>query len=292
MVRLLPYAPALFVLLWSTGFIGARLGMPHAEPISFLLVRYGIAVAILVLLGTLARVPWPRGNQIWHSMIVGILIHGLYLGGVFWAIDHGMPAGISAMIVGLQPLFTAALAGILLKEHVGKQLWFGLVLGFVGLVFVLWPKLNVSGSGINFATVSAALLAMAGITIGTLYQKRFIRNDDANYDMRSANCVQYIGAAIPSLIYVLCFEQFQITWNGESIFAMAWLVIILSIVAIFILMMLIEQGEISKLSSLFFLVPASTTIIAWGLFGETLSLWQLVGMGICGIAVFIARSSK
>jgi drug/metabolite transporter (DMT)-like permease len=282
------YFPMLFVLLWSTGFIGARMGMPYAEPFSFLSLRFGIAILLLGALALIARAPWPGWRLAAHSMVVGVLLHGIYLGAVFWSIDHGLPAGISAMIVGLQPIMVAVLAWPLLGERVRPWQWVGLIIGAAGLLMVLVPKFEYGELGINPTNIAVCVFAMLGQTGGTIYQKKFA----TSVPLRTGTLWQYVGALIPSFLYALSFETFAFEWNGELIFAMAWLVLVLSIAAVFLLMLLIRDGSVSKVSSLFYLVPASTAIIAYFLFGETLNALQLIGMLACAIGVRVAMSSK
>lgn len=282
------YFPALFVLLWSTGFIGARLGMPYAEPISFLSVRYVLALLILGILAIAARAKWPDRRVAFHSIVVGILLHGIYLGAVFWSIDRGLPAGISAMIVGLQPLTVAVLAGWLLQERVTPRHWMGLVIGVAGLTLVILPKLDFSGAGVSPLNILVCIGAMVGSTFGTIYQKKFA----TKVDLRTGTFWQYVGALVPSVLYASLFESWNFVWTGELIFAMGWLTLVLSIAAIFLLMVLIRQGSVSKVSSLFYLVPASTAIIAYFLFGETLNLVQLGGMALCAVGVRFAMTAK
>lgn len=279
-----PAFPALFVVLWATGFIGARLGMPHAEPLAFLSLRFAIASGILFALAVAMGAQWPKGRHFVHSMVVGALLHGVYLGCVFWAIDHGMPAGLSAMIVGLQPLATAILAGALLGEDISSRHWIGLGVGLAGLGLVLFPRLDVTGSGVTVVNIVVCAISVLGATLGTVYQKRFVPDTD----LRTGTCAQYIGAAIPCLLYALAFERFAFDWNGELIFALAWLVFVLSIGAIFLLMILIRQGSVARVASLFYLVPAVTALIAWPLFGETLLPIQIGGMVLCAAAVALA----
>lgn len=281
---LTPYFPALFVVLWSTGFIGARLGMPHAEPISFLSVRFLLAIFILLGMALIARAPWPGRAVALHSMVVGFLLHGVYLGAVFWAIDRGLPAGISAMIVGLQPLAVAVFAGFILGEVISRRHWIGLAIGVIGLVLVIAPKIEFGASGINSTNIGVLIGAMFASTFGTIYQKRFA----ADVPLRTGTIYQYAGALIPSLLYALTFESFEFDWNGELIFAFTWLVIVLSIISIFLLMILIREGSVARVASLFYLVPASTAIIAFFLFGETLNWVQLAGMGLCAFGVRMA----
>jgi drug/metabolite transporter (DMT)-like permease len=280
--------PALFVFLWATGFIGARYAMPWAEPFSFLAARFVIAFTILaaaaVLLGA-RRLGWA---DVLHAGAAGVLMHGVYLGGVFWAIHHGLPAGLSALIVGLQPLITAILAGSLLGERILPRHWAGLAAGFAGVVIVLAPKLGVNEGGVTWATLAASFVAVAGMSAGTIWQKRFLTGTD----LIAGTCWQYAGGALVMIFLSLAFETRRFTLNGELVFAMAWLVLVLSIGAIVLLMLMIRDGEMSKVASLFYLVPAATALIAWALFGEELTLVQIGGMALAtfGVALASARS--
>jgi len=277
-------APLVFVCLWATGFVGARLGMPHAEPGSFLAIRFAIAFLVLALFAMFMKAPWPRGRAIFHVMFVGALVHGLYLGGVFWAVRNGMPGGVSAIVVGLQPLLAAILAGVWLKEEITSRHWLGLIIGIVGVCMVLLPRLDLSGSDVNNATMLACCISVVAISAGTIYQKRFATQTD----LRTGTALQYVGAFFPTVLFSMFFESFQIDWNGESLFAMAWLVLVLSITAVFLLMWLIREGSVAKVSSLFFLVPAVAAMMTWILFDERLTPIQIGGMVLCALAVALA----
>ncbi len=276
--------PALFVFLWATGFIGARYAMPWAEPFSFLAVRFVLAFAMLAVAAALfskRRLVWP---DILHAGVAGVLMHGVYLGGVFWAIHRGLPAGLSALIVGLQPLLTAILAGRLLGERILPRHWAGLAAGFVGVAIVLAPKLGAIQGGVTWATLAASVVAVIGMSVGTIWQKRFL----AGSDLIAGTCWQYAGGALVMIVLSFAFETRQFTLNGELVFAMAWLVLVLSIGAIGLLMLMIRDGEMSKVSSLFYLVPAVTALIAWALFGEELTLVQIGGMALATFGVALA----
>lgn len=276
--------PALFVVLWSTGFIGARLGLPHAGPLTFLALRYALAAALLVLVAVVMRAPWPhRASEVAHYAVAGLLVHGVYLGGVFLGISLGVEAGVAALIVGLQPLLTAALAGMLLGERVTAWQWVGLGLGLLGVALVLERKLG-QGAGDALGSV-ACLVALLGITAGTLYQKRYC----GRMDLRTGSVVQFAAAGIATLPLALLFEDMQIDWNGEFVFALLWLVLVLSLGAISLLYVLIRRGAAAQVASLFFLVPPCTALIAWPLFGETLSAVALLGMALTAVGVALAR---
>lgn len=284
------FIPASFVVLWATGFIGARYAMPWAEPFTFLAIRFVLAA---ILLGGLTALRGSRGAtraEASHAFIAGVLMHGVYLGAVFWAIHRGMPAGISALIVGLQPLITAVLAGKFLGEAILPRHWAGLAVGLVGVVIVLWPKLGALGGGVTPATLTASLVSVLAMSAGTIWQKRFASGGD----LVTATMWQYVGGSALMILGSFALETRAITVNGELIFAMAWLVLVLSIGAIFLLMMMIRDGEMSKVASLFYLVPAVTAVIAWALFGEHLNLLQIAGMAIAtlGVSLATARPTK
>jgi drug/metabolite transporter (DMT)-like permease len=278
--------PPLFVLLWATGFIGARYAMPWAEPFTFLAARFAIAFALLGVLLIALRSSAVRLVDAMHAAIAGILMHGIYLGGVFWAIHHGMPAGISALIVGLQPLITAILAGRLLGEKILPRHWLGLALGFVGVIIVLSPKFGTIGGGVTSATLAAAVASVFAMSLGTIWQKRF----GGGTDPVGSALYQYLGAAALMAVGSAAFETRTVIVNGELVFAMAWLVFVLSIGAIFLLMYMIRRGEMSKIASLFYLVPAVTAVIAWVLFGEQLTLIQIAGMALTTVGVGLATA--
>ncbi|HHZ07349.1 MAG TPA: DMT family transporter [Rhizobiales bacterium] len=278
--------PPLFVVLWATGFIGARYAMPWAEPFTFLAARFAIAFVLIALIARLmgARASTPR--QALHSAIAGTLMHGVYLGGVFWAIDNGMPAGLSALIVGLQPLITAVMAGAFLKERILPRHWAGLAAGFAGVAMVLWPKLG-AVSGVSGAALAAAVISVFGMSAGTVWQKRF-----GGGDLISGTMWQYLGGGTVTAAAALALETGAFTLSGELVFAMVWLVLVLSIGAIFLLMVMIREGAMAGVASLFYLVPAVTAVIAYVLFGETLTLFQLAGMALVTLGVGLATARQ
>ena len=277
--------PATFVVLWATGFIGARYAMPWAEPFTFLALRFVLAAVILgVLMLALGSRRLTRAGKL-HAVIAGVLMQGVYLGGVFWAIHRGMPAGLSALIVGLQPIVTAVLAGELLGEAILPRHWAGLATGFVGVVVVLWPKLGTLGAGVTGATLAASVIAVVAMSLGTVWQKRF-----ASGDLVTSTFWQYVGGAALMALGSLAFETRVVTVNGELVFALVWLVLVLSIGAIFLLMLMIRDGAMAKVASLFYLVPAVTALMTWALFGERLNAVQLVGMAIATLGVALATA--
>ena len=280
------FIPALFVVLWATGFIGARYAMPWAEPFTFLAGRFVLAFLLIGILAAAMGVPRTSGRDKVNAMVAGGLMHGVYLGGVFWAIHHGLPAGLSALIVGLQPLITAVMAGPLLGERILPRHWAGLVAGLAGVVIVLWPKLGTVSSGVTMATLAASIVSVVGMSVGTIWQKRVAGSSN----LIGGTLWQYCGGAVLMVAGSFAFESRQVTVIGELVFAMAWLVLVLSIGAILLLMAMIREGEVAKVASLFYLVPAVTAVMAWTLFGEELSLVQLAGMALATLGVGLATS--
>lgn len=282
------FIPASFVVLWATGFIGARYAMPWAEPFTFLAIRFVIAAILFAGVAVLLGSRKATRDEALHSTMAGVLMHGVYLGAVFWAIHRGMPAGFSALIVGLQPLITAVLAGRFLGEAILPRHWAGLAVGLVGVVIVLWPKLGMVGGGVTAATLTASLVSVLAMSAGTIWQKRYASGGD----LVSATMWQYVGGSVVMILGSLAFETRAVTVNGELIFAMAWLVLVLSVGAIFLLMVMIRDGEMSKVASLFYLVPAVTAVIAWMLFDEQLNLLQIAGMAIATLGVGLATAGQ
>ena len=276
-------APMLFVLLWSTGFIGARFGLPYIEPLTFLAVRMTFVVVVMTIIALVARARWPSRGEIGHSLAAGSLVHGLYLGGVFIAISQGVPAGISALIPGLQPILTSTIANRFMGEKVSPLQWAGLALGLVGVLMVLHDRRMVAeGSLLGW---SASFGSLIGITLGTLYQKRFC----GGIDWRTGNTVQYIGACVLFWLGAFAFETRLIHWTGELIFALVWLVFVLSVAAVALMYWIIRRSAATKFASLFYLVPAVTALLAYFLFGEKLDALSIAGMGVCAVGVVLAN---
>ena len=276
-------APALFVLLWSTGFIGARYGMPYIEPLTFLAVRMVFVVVIMAAIALFAGARRPNANEIGHSLVAGSLVHGLYLGGVFTAISQGVPAGISALIPGLQPIVTSTLANRFMGEKVTRLQLVGLALGLVGVLLVLHDRsILLAGSALGWV---ASFLSLIGIALGALYQKRYC----GAIDWRAGNLVQYIGAGVLFTLGAFAFETREINWTGELIFAMAWLVLVLSIAAVGLMYWLIRRSAATGFASLFYLVPVVTAFFAYILFGERLDSISILGMVICAVGVALVN---
>ena len=279
--------PVVFVLIWSTGFIVARYGMPYAPPFSFLLVRYLLSIVCFLVWIGLARVSWPRERTQWlHLAVTGVLMHAGYLGGVWAAVKAGMGSGLSSLIVGFQPVLTAIWLSWSLRSSgqpgVTPRQWAGLLLGFAGLMMVVWRKLTL-GSAMDHVTplnMAFAIGAMFSITIGTLYQKRFVQP----CDVRSANTVQLLAAFVVTLPLAWA-EPEIIQWNAESIGAMAWAVLGLTLGGSSLLYTLIQRGAAASVTSLMYMVPPTTAMIAWVLFGETITAATIAGTALTALGV-------
>jgi drug/metabolite transporter (DMT)-like permease len=281
------FYPFLFVFLWSTGFIGAKYGLPYAEPLSFLLTRYCFVISLMTVIALVTRAPWPKVPMQWvHIGVSGLLVHAVYLGGVFIAIKQGLPAGVTALVVGMQPLLTAFGAGWLLGEKVDGRQWAGLGLGFVGVALVVSGKFGEAAA--LGPMLTPAVIAPLGITAGTLYQKRFC----AKFDLRTGSVIQFVPTAIVTAIAVALFEDYRIEWTGQFAFALGWLVLVLSLGAISLLNLLIRSGSAVNVASLFYLTPPMTALIAFVIFGENLTLTATFGMLLAVSGVYLVARPK
>lgn len=281
---LLRAMPWVFVLIWSTGFVVARLAMPHAPPLGFLSVRYALSVACFALWMRLAHVALPPREQWWPLIVSGVLMHAGYLGGVWSAVKAGMGAGTVALLVGLQPVITAvwlsATAGN--QPRVTGRQWLGLVLGLTGLTLVVWRKLGVGE--VSVPNLLFAIGALLAITAGTLYQKRFVRVAD----VRAASAVQLLAALVVTAPLAL-LESESIRWHPDLIAALAWSVLALTLGGSSLLYLLIQRGAATQVTSLLYLVPPCTAAMAWALFGEAFTLLMLLGMTltVLGVALVV-----
>ncbi|MGE5525967.1 MAG: DMT family transporter [Rhodospirillaceae bacterium] len=279
-------APGVFVVLWSTGFIGAKAGVPYAEPFTFLILRFALVIALMLPLAFALHARWPATRrEIAHIAAAGALLHGGYLAGCFTAVYHGMPAGVVSLVVGLQPIVTAFAAAPVLGERLTATQWTGLVLGFGGVVLVLWDRVTLTG--LNAPSIVWALIGLVSITAGTLYQKRYC----PRFDLRAGSVIQFGAALLLLLPLAYATETMHVRWTGEFVFALGWLVLVLSIGAISLLFHLIEHGEATRVSSLFYLTPLTTAAMAYAIFGETLAVKAMLGMviGIAGVALVVRK---
>ena len=284
-------APVVFVLMWATGFVVARLSAPHADPLTFLGIRFPIAGVLFALIALALAAPWPGARQAFHASVAGAFLHGGYLGPVYWAVAHGMPAGVSALIVGLQPLMTAIIASWMVQERISLRHWAGLGVGILGVALVVSPKLELGhglADGITPLTTAVNLLGALSISFGSVYQKRFA----TALNLASGGAWQYVGASLAVLIPALLLEDLRFDGSFQAWFALGWSVIVLSLGAITLLMLMIRLGDVGRVSSLIFLVPGVSALMAYVLFGETLSLIQIAGMAVCAAAVLIVTRKR
>jgi len=276
-------APAVFVLLWSSGFIGAKFGLAYAEPLTYLALRMLGVILILGIVVALTRPKWPDAVGFRHSVATGLMVHGLYLGGVFVAIGHGLPAGLAALIVSLQPLLTSTIAHRWLRERVGVLQWAGIALGFTRVYLVLRDRATTGeASALAWASITIALF---GITVGTIYQKRF----GGAIDWRPALLIQYVAAALLLGAGAFAIETRVVHWTPDFVFALSYLVVVLSLGAVWLYYFMIRRAAATRVVSLFYLTPPVTALMAFALFGETLAPLALVGMAVCVVGVFLVN---
>jgi drug/metabolite transporter (DMT)-like permease len=288
--------PAVFVLIWSTGFIVAKFGLPYAPPLTFLVIRYLLSIACFLVWIALARAAWPRGARQWvHLGVTGILMHAGYLGGVWVAVKSGMGSGLVALLVGLQPVLTALWVSAVsssgnstgTQSSVTLRQWFGLGLGLGGLLLVVARKFG-TGNEVTALTLGCAVFALFSITAGTLYQKRFVQPAD----VRTANAIQLFAAFVVTLPFIF-LEQEPIVWNAQFIGAMAWSVLGLTLGGSSLLYLLIQRGAATAVTSLLYLVPPTTALMAWALFGESITLVTVAGTALTALGVsLVVRPAK
>ncbi len=284
---LITAAPALFVLLWSTGFIGMRLGSPFAEPFTFMLMRMIVVVTLFGIAAKILKAPWPAGRaEAGHIAAAGLLTHATYLCGVLFAISLKLPVGYIALIAGMQPVFTSLFAHFLLGEELSGVQWAGMALGLGGVVIVVASK-NTAAT-VSPAALGCAAIGLFGITAGTLYQKRFC----SHMDICTGGIIQYAATGLVLAVLAPTFETMQVQWTGQFIFALAWLSIMLSMGAITLLYLMIRRGAASKVASLFFLTPSVTALLAWLLFGEMLTPWAIAGMVVTAAGVALVMRAR
>ena len=271
-----------FIFLWASAFVAAKLGLSDAGPFSMLAIRFVIVAFIFASIVILFRAKWPKKNQILHIGLVGILLHGFYLGGVFFSITKGTAAGISSLIVSLHPVLTCILATLIIKEEIKVDKWIGIVLGFIGVLIVVWPRLGGELPLIGFVSCIIALIA---ISFGTIIQKKYLEN----MDILGGNTVQAVFAAIFFSILLIFFEPFKFNPSKELIISMTWLILLVSLGAISILMLLIRRGEMSSTASLFFLAPPVSAILGYLVFKEELNASGIVGFIVACTGVWLVN---
>ncbi|MFM1880019.1 MAG: hypothetical protein RLZZ344_253 [Pseudomonadota bacterium] len=272
--------PAIFVLIWSTGFIVARYGMPYAEPMTFLTLRYLGVIALMLPLVWLMKAPWPDRGLAWKIALAGVMMQAGYLGGVWAAVKDGMTAGLAALIVGLQPIMTACLAG-LVRERLELRQWLGLALGLLGVALVVWAKVDLVG--LTPMSIGFAILALISITVGTLYQKRAC----PDFDLRTGSLIQFAASAAISLPFVFLFETREIIWHPHMIGALLWSVLAISLGAISLLFVLIREGAATQVTGLLYLTPPTTAVMAWILIDEPITRLTVAGLAATAVGVWL-----
>ncbi len=275
-------APGIFVVLWSTGFVATKYVLNSAEPLTYLAIRMACVVGLMAIIVAIARPKWPDRSGIGHSIVAGLLVHGFYLGGTAVAISHSIPAGLSALIPGLQPILTSTLANRWLGERVTPLQWAGLLLGLAGVVLILHNRPMSGEAGWGWLASGVSLVS---ITLGTLYQRRYCNA----IDWRAGNLVQYITVTVFFGLGAWLFENNVVHWTTEFILALSWLAVVLSIGSIGLLYWLIRRSAATSVASLFYLVPAVTALMAYVLFGEKLDVVAIAGMTACAAAVFLVN---
>jgi drug/metabolite transporter (DMT)-like permease len=287
-MSLVTVAPALFVLIWSTGWIVAKYAASFADPLFFLVIRFACAFVLMALIALAFRAEWPRNRAAYgHGMLSGVLLHAIYLGGVWWAVAHGLPVGVSALIAAIQPLITAALAARLGGERLGALQLSGIAIGFLGVMGVIAPKLAGLSAGTLESLAGPVLvnvIAMIAVTLGTFYQKRYI----ASGDLRVVSSLQYAGAFLALLPLALLLEPLRFESRWETWAALAWSVIPLSLGAISLMLMMIRRGAVSRVAALIYLIPPTAAIEAYLMFGETLTVLQIAFMALTAFGVYLA----
>ena len=282
-------APFIFVVLWATGFVVARLSAGHVEPLTFLAIRFPLAMLVFLGIAMATRVTWPKFQSGMHAAVAGALMHAMYLGPIYWSVAHGMPAGVAALIVGLQPLVTAFLAAPLLGEEISLRHWLGLIVGIIGVGLVLEPKLTFSGTmGISPLTVALCVFGTFAVALGTVYQKRYA----SSLPLTAGGVYQYAGATVVAFAAASLLENYGFDNSAQAWVALGWSVIAMSLVAILLLMLLIRHGDVSKVSGLIFLVPGVAALMTYVLFDEKLTPVQILGMVVCGAAVAVVTRSR
>lgn len=279
--------PILFILMWSSGYVAGKLALPWAGPFTLLFLRFGVAALVLLAVALLTRAPWPAGwRQIAHLVVVGLLIQALQFSGLYAGLSLGVSAGVAALVIGTMPLFTALGASALLGERVAGRQWFGLAAGLFGVVLVVADKVGIGGAGA--AGYGAIGLALCGIVLGTLYQKKYC----AGMDLRSGGCIQLAVAALVAFVPALWLEDLHVEWTPALLLASSWLSLVNSIGATSLLFFMMRKGEASKVASLFYLIPGVTALLAFAVLGETLDALSLAGFAATAGAVWFCTRAR
>jgi len=278
---------ALFIFFWASGFVAAKYGLPYAEPFTLMAARFVVGAAILVPACFVLKATWPKTlRDTTHILIAGFGVQTVYLIGVYYGIWFGISTGVTALVVGLQPLLTGVLAGFVLKEKVTPRNWVGLVLGFIGLGLVVWDRVLAPTDALWGLAI--LLMGLAGITLGTLYQKKYC----GPFDVRAGVALQNVMSCIVMLVLAVIFESMIIDWTGEFVFAVLWSAIGLSVFAICLYYWLVQRGAAARITSLIYLSPPTTAVMGWAMFGEILSWQAIAGMAVAMTGVALAVRNR
>ena len=283
--RLAPWIAPIFVFLWSTGFIIARYSMPYAEPLTIIFIRFASVVLCMLPVVLIWQAPWPSRSQIMHIAVAGALLQAGYVGGVWAAVKEGMSAGLTALIVGLQPILTAWFAAWIAEKVTPRQ-WLGLIMGLLGVGLVVLAKLSLTG--MSHLSLIFIVIALISITMGTLYQKKYC----AQFDLRTGSVIQFAASAVICLPLMFLFETREIIWAPELILSLIWAVLALSIGAISLLFVMIRNGEATRVTSLMYLTPPTTAVMAWILFNEPITWTIILGIAITMSAVILVNKTS
>lgn len=278
---------SLFIFFWASGFVAAKYGLPYAEPFTLMAARFVVASAIMVPACFLLKAEWPSSvSAALHILVAGFGIQAIYLSGVYYGISLGVSTGVTALVVGLQPLLTGVLAGYVLKEKVTRQNWVGLFLGFIGLALIVWDR--VASPTDTLWGICALILGLFGITLGTLYQKKFC----GTFDIRTGVALQTVLSCIVMIAIAAGFETMHIVWTADFVFAVLWSAIGLSVIASCLYYWLIQRGAAARVTSLIYLSPPTTAVMGWAMFGEILSWIAIGGMAVAMLGVAMAVRNK
>ena len=279
--------PFLFILMWSSGYVVGKVGLPYAGPFTLLFLRFGVAALVLLIAAVLSHAPWPKDfKQFGHLIVVGLLIQALQFSGLYSGLKLGVTAGVSALIVGTMPIFTALGASVFLNERISAKQWIGLVAGLFGVALVVGNKVGAGSAGL--AGYGAVVLALTGITLGTIYQKKYC----VGMDLRTGGFVQLIVASLVALYLSVTYEGFAVQWTPALVFASSWLSIVNSIGAISLLFIMMRTGEASKVSSLFYLIPGVTALMGYAVLCEALSAMSIAGFLVTAVAVYVCTRAR
>ena len=274
--------PALFIVMWSSGYVAGKLALPYAGPFTLLFLRFSVAAAVLLVVAALTKAPWPKSPAAWgHLVVVGLLIQALQFSGLYYGLSHGVSAGVSALIVGLMPAFTAIGAVWLLDERMTRGRVAGLALGLLGVLTVVFNKISLDGG--STVAYGAVLLALTGITLGTLYQKKFC----GGMDLRTGGFVQLTVASLVAVVLAVIHEGLQVQWTPALVGSSLWLSLVNSIGAISVLFLLMRRGEASRVAGLFYLIPSVTALMGFAVLNEALTFTQIVGFALSAGGVYL-----